>query len=174
MTLFSGFETTFALFVRDLFGLNIKHTSYLFVYIGLLSLLIQGGIIRKAKGSIKLFSYLGLGLVGFGFLAISVSATLPALLASLALLCLGVAFTNSFLPALLSILIQSDIKGTVMGIFESNGSLGRIIGPIIGSILVLRDPRQAYLFFAFVLFMTIGSMLILSKSSPLPSSEEEP
>lgn len=185
MIVFSGFETSFSMYTDALFGFTAKQNSQLFFYIGLLALFIQGSISRKASPKLRQFTLFGFAAVSIGFWCLSVSGSLPTLLASLAILSLGISLINSYLPSLLSLYCPDDQRGQVMGVYEGIGSLSRVIGPMLAYSVILAGPRSGYFSYGIILMMTLVFLASLlkkpsesqslnvnsvSKSDPAPSS----
>ena len=131
---FANFESTFALTLKDRMGLDAQHVFWLFVFLGTLAAIIQGGLIgRLAKrfGERKL-AVIGAALLVPGYLVLSEVHRVPALMGCLVLLALGAGLTNPTLSALASRLATADEQGGVLGIFQSLSSLARISGPFWG------------------------------------------
>jgi MFS transporter, DHA1 family, tetracycline resistance protein len=151
MILFSSFESTFSLFTAQGFGFNERQNSFLFLYVGILALFIQGGLTRRAPKNLIRTTGIGLLAAGLGFLAMHVSGTLSLLLIALAILSLGVGFVNSYLPSLLTVVSPEGNRGAVIGIYEGIGSLSRIIGPFFGYWAVTSPLNHGYGYFAVIL-----------------------
>lgn len=131
---FSNFEATFALTLKERIGLDPQRITYLFVFLGILAAIIQGGLIgRLAKrfGERRL-AVTGAALLIPGYLLLSQVHHVPALMGSLVLLALGAGLTNPSLSALASRLATADEQGGVLGVFQALSSLGRISGPFWG------------------------------------------
>jgi len=163
MIIFSCFETSFSVFTHYLFEYTPRQNSWLFVYVGVLALCIQGGIVRRQFTNLSRVCVFGLICVGLGFMGISIANSLLILVLTMAVLSIGVGVSNSFLPALLSLHIRKDNQGRVMGIYESIGSLSRIIGPLIAYQFVIVTPRKGYFLCGLILItITLGLSKILS------------
>ena len=132
---FSALENTFAFLAADAFGIRDNHVPYVFVYIGVLAVLVQGGLIRplvRRYGERKLL-VVGLALQAVTFVALPYAGNLTGLLVVLAPMSLGSGLTQPTLSALLSKLARREDQGGTMGLGESASALGRIIGPIAGT-----------------------------------------
>ena len=160
MTVFSGFETTFSIFTHKLLNFSVRDNSWLFVYIGLLSLVIQGTIARRSFKNLKLIAVFSFILFSVGLFLLAQVQTLPALMLSVAVMSFGIATLGSFLPALMSVYSDPASQGKAMGIYESIGSLSRIIGPLIAYSVIIGDPRSGYLIYAAITLGT-GALLLL-------------
>jgi len=135
ITAFAALETTFSLYANDVFHLDQRHVGFVFAYIGVIAVVVQGGLIGRLSrryGEQKLL-VVGLALQGITMLVLPLAGSLPALLAVLAPMSVGQALTNPSLSALLSRMAKKDDQGGTMGIGESASALGRIIGPESGT-----------------------------------------
>ena len=163
MLMFSGFEATFSLFTEKLFFFTERDNSLLFVFVGLLALIIQGGIARRSINNLIPIICLGFISTMLGFLLISLSTTLLLLLVGLSILSLGIGLINSYLPAQLSKIVDEEKSGRIMGIYESIGSLSRIIGPLCATLFIMNYPRLSYQIFAIFLLIGFGVFIKLTR-----------
>jgi MFS transporter, DHA1 family, tetracycline resistance protein len=132
---FSALEATFALYANDVFRLDQRHVGYVFAYIGVIAVVVQGGLIGRLTrrwGEQRLLA-VGLALQAATMLILPLAGSLGALLVVLAPMSVGQALTNPSLSALLSRMARRDDQGGTMGIGESASALGRIIGPEAGT-----------------------------------------
>src|SRR5882724_11300039 len=139
---FSIMTTAFSLYTMFRFGYDATHTGYLFAYVGILAVIVQGGLIGKL---VKRFGELPLVIVGAFLFAGSLFAVPfvgPAAGGLLALLIGGGVFSmgNSLAtPALTSLASKSAGRaeqGTVLGVTQSVASLARAVGPSIAALLI--------------------------------------
>jgi DHA1 family tetracycline resistance protein-like MFS transporter len=131
---FSNFEATFALFLSDRLSLDMKHVTYIFVFVGILAAIVQGGLIGrlvKRFGERKLILVGGLLLVP-GYLSLLVAHSVPQLMLYLIPLALGVGLTGPSLSSLVSRLSTAEEQGGILGVSQSTASLARISGPFWG------------------------------------------
>lgn len=129
---FSGFENTFALFAERRFGFHASTIGYVFAFVGVILVIVQGALVGRA---VKAFGEhhivpVSLALVGAGLLMIPATHSVPAMLAANAVLAVGMGFNNPTLLALISKYTAAEDQGGIMGLSQSLGSLGRIVGPI--------------------------------------------
>lgn len=150
-TVFSGFETTFALFTADYLGFGLNHNSLIFIYIGVLAMIVQGSIARRSIHRLVLAVGTGLMLTVIGCGALVLSNSIWFLLAALAVLAVGVGLTNTVLPTLLSTVTKPESEGEVLGIYEGIGSLSRVIGPMYAALLYTHIHKFMYGIGAIVL-----------------------
>ncbi|HEY6120767.1 MAG TPA: MFS transporter [Pyrinomonadaceae bacterium] len=139
---FSIMTTSFSLYTMFRFGYDAQHTGYLFAYVGVISVIVQGGLIGKL---VKRFGELPLVLVGAFCFAVSLFAVPfvgPAAGGLFGLLIGGGVFSlgNSLAtPALNSLASKSAgpaEQGTILGVMQSAASLARAVGPTLAALLI--------------------------------------
>jgi MFS family permease len=134
---FSGMETTFAWWAIAQFGWGPRPTGFVFFYVGLLSALMQGGLIgplTRRFGEERLLLG-GLVLIGLGLLLMPFARNLPVLLVAISALALGMGAMQPSINSLISRRAGAEQQGEVMGVAQSVGSLARVIGPIVAGAL---------------------------------------
>ena len=166
MTAFAGFETTFSLFTHRIFGYTPEQNSWLFVYSGLIALVVQGTITRKSSKRLALMTLIGVVITAISFLLLSILTQFFSLILILALFSVGIGLVQSYLPSLLSIVVQKHSDGKVMGIYESLGSLGRILGPMVAYLAIFSSIPNLYEFYAITLLLLGGSILFILMRNP--------
>jgi multidrug resistance protein len=136
-TAFSIMHPIFPLFAAGRFGLNERDVGWLFAFIGVISAVMQGGVVRylvARVGEVKLIRASAVPFV-VGFTIIGLSSTVPILLVGLALLAVGFGGT---LPSLMSLLSRSapdEFQGGSLGVGQSAGALARIVGPLVAGVV---------------------------------------
>lgn len=134
---FSQFEATFSQWTHHVLGFDERGVSFLFVYVGVLMALIQGGLVGRLARRIgeprlvlsgAVLTCLALGLLPY-------QTSLGSTMAVLGLLALGQGLASPALSSLVSKLVDRNEVGGVMGIYQSLSSLGRIGGPFVGQLL---------------------------------------
>ena len=134
---FSMMQITSTIMWEGHFGLNSKQIGYVFGFIGLLAITIQGtllGWFNRKLGERKLLT-LGNVLVAIGLLSmpyVPVELFVPLELICLVFLSMGNAFLGPTISSLLSKNTSKQEQGFILGVAQSSGSLGRLIGPVIG------------------------------------------
>jgi MFS family permease len=113
-----------------------------------------------------------LGLAGLGISAffgtfpgvrsekLSVPWLTPAFYISMSLSVIGFAFVNPSVSALVSKRSDPARQGEVMGVNQSFASLGRILGPFLGSVLFQANDSRTLPYAAAVLTLAIVLMLL--------------
>ena len=129
MIIFSGFETSFSIYTEQKFGFNESNNSLLFFIIGIAAFVIQGSFTKISIQPINKAISIGLACIGVGLIGTNIISHLIPSLLMLTFLLFGMAILNTHLPAELS--TTTINKGFILGIYESIGSIARIIGPLI-------------------------------------------
>jgi MFS transporter, DHA1 family, tetracycline resistance protein len=139
---FSIMTTSFSLYTMFRFGYDAQHTGYLFAYVGLIAVIIQGGLIGrlvKRFGEVPLVTF---GALCFAISLFAVPFVGPAAGGLGALLIGGGIFSmgNSLAtPALTSLASKSAgpaQQGVVLGVTQSTASLARAVGPTLAALLI--------------------------------------
>jgi len=134
---FANMEATLILFTNKQFQFNTVQNTWMFVYIGVLMVIVQGRLIHglsKKFGEKKLIS-IGAVLIAGGLILTPLSGSVPMLYLALFLLAFGSGFASPSNQSLLSKLAPEDRMGGVLGIGQSLSTLGRIVGPALGCYL---------------------------------------
>src|SRR5271154_5631160 len=136
---FTCFESTFPLLLRHSFNFGPKdhRVGYLFTYAGVVSALIQGGVIGrlvKKMGEPKLI-FGSLLIYAASLVALPFATNLPALLIVLALLAIGSGLNRPPVFGMISLNSPANEQGANLGVAQSFGSPARILGPIFASTL---------------------------------------
>jgi len=134
---FTQLEVSFALFVLEKFGFKAQKAGILLAGMGVVMVLIQGGLIGKLA---KKFGEKNLLIFGFSCMAIAMcgaglSPTALSFALFLLFISLGNGLVNPSLSSLMSKGSPDNLRGSFMGIYQSAGSLARIIGPPISGFL---------------------------------------
>ncbi|RAP28761.1 hypothetical protein DID78_04510 [Candidatus Marinamargulisbacteria bacterium SCGC AG-343-D04] len=153
MIIFSGFEVTFSVFTDHMYNYSTKQNSFLFMYLGIIAILVQGIFMRKSFSSLGFLVFLGCGLLSIGFFGMFISSSTTLLLVFLTFVAVGFSFVNTFLPSLYSLYLSESNRGVALGIYESIGSICRMIGPIIAYLVAFDLLRYEYLAFSCTVFV---------------------
>lgn len=156
----SGMQTTITFFTDSQFGFTPEKNSLLFIYLGVLGLIVQGTLARKKIANTNLMIKIGLGLSAIGIMSIAISPILGTLLVAIGINSMGGSISQIFLPTALSTTSSTDPEGEIMGAYEGVSSLARVIGPAILGSLVLLVPRQAY----FISGLSLLGLLVWLKN----------
>jgi DHA1 family tetracycline resistance protein-like MFS transporter len=165
ITAFAAMETTFALWAHSAYGWGPRAVGYNFLYIGLLLVAVQGGLIgRLAKrfGETRLVQA-GAAMIALGLVFLPFATALWRLLAADALLALGMGLLQPSMTSLISQQADIDERGGVLGVSQSASSLARIIGPAAAGPLFEAWGRDAP-YYAGAVIMA----LVLALAARLP------
>lgn len=132
---FAMMEATLALFAQARFGWGDFEISWVFVYIGVLVVVVQGALIGPLvrRFGERLLIPLGVVLMAAGLLLLPLMPAALLFAAVTGLLSLGAALNNPSTAGLLSKLVDDSRQGSVLGLSRSFGSLARVIGPVAGT-----------------------------------------
>jgi multidrug resistance protein len=128
---FAVIQPTLSLYGASRFGLDAREVGYLFAFLGLVSAAVQGGLVRRLVprfGEVRLIRASGVPFVG-GLLILAWAPSLGWVWVGLSLLAIGYGGTLPSVLGLVSRVAPTGVQGGVLGIGQSVGSLGRIMGP---------------------------------------------
>ncbi len=131
---FSCMQLTFPLFTNQAFGFDVVENGYLFAFVGVVAIVLQGGLIDRLS---KRFGEGRLAVVGttmamLGIAGLPFAQSLGGLLAMLAVMGLGSGLSNPTLTSLVSLGADESEQGAVLGASRSVATLARILGPLWG------------------------------------------
>ena len=141
ITGFAIMTTLFALLTEKHFGYGARQTGYIFGFIGIISVILQGGLIGRL---VKMFgettlARTGLFLLALAMLLLPLVVRLPMLLAVCALTAVANGLVSPTLNGLASQMIDRSWQGRALGLMQSAGSFGRLVGPLLGGWLLMFD-----------------------------------
>jgi multidrug resistance protein len=145
---FTALETVFALFTQHAFGWAAKQNGYLFTYIGVLIVLMQGGLVGQLAqrwGERRLL-LAGLVTLAAGLACLPWSTRLPQLLVVLGVISIGDGAVTPVVSTLLSFASPPEARGKTLGLAQAGAGLARIIGPLLaGSAFAVGGPGAPFL-----------------------------
>jgi multidrug resistance protein len=144
---FANLEATFSLFLERRFLYGRREASYMFTYIGVLMVIVQGGFVRRLVprfGEKKLI-VVGTLLMGVGFFMTYQAFTLSMLLLAIAVTAVGNGLNTPSLSSLISRAASGEHQGGVLGVSQSMGALARVVGPLVGTSLLAFGIAVPYL-----------------------------
>jgi DHA1 family tetracycline resistance protein-like MFS transporter len=157
MFCFSLFEATLALYCHRLLGFDEHRTSLLFVYVGIVLAVVQGGLLGRlirAFGERRLILG-GIALMAVGLTALPLYPSVALVMVSLLILAVGSGVHNPSVTGLLSKLADDDSQGSTIGFSRSSGALARIFGPVTGTWIFGRaGPAWP--------FLTAGALMLVA------------
>jgi DHA1 family tetracycline resistance protein-like MFS transporter len=178
---FSIMTTLFALFTEKKFGYDAQANGYLFGFVGIVSVIVQGGLIGRL---IKMFGEVALARTGMILTTISL-VLLPMSngLAFLLLVCAGLSAGSGFasppLSGLASQMVEASWQGRALGVMQSAGSSARLLGPLLGGWLLTFDLRKPLAQYGYTPFLAgaalcfIGAIFAFSFNKPAKNRSTE-
>lgn len=161
------------------FSMNQSQISLIFVLMGGIGVLIQGGGIGHLA---KRFGDVNLAVAGFAIMAASMIAmplakSVPLFILFSVGLAIGNSLSQPTINALASRGASASLQGRVLGVVQSAGSLGRVCGPILAGILLSGDhlrPKIQYgntpfLIGGIIIAMAFALAMTLRRSGPMLS-----
>jgi MFS transporter, DHA1 family, tetracycline resistance protein len=131
---FSAFESTFALFAERSYGFHASSIGYVFAFVGIVLVIVQGFLVGKVVKRIGEHHIVpaSLAIVAIGLLMIPATQSVAALLVANGVMAVGMGFNSPSLMSLVSRYSAAEDQGGVMGLTQSLNSLARIVGPLWG------------------------------------------
>lgn len=135
---FSIFQTIFSLYALRRFDLDAQQTGYILAYVGVLSVIVQGGLIGIIT---KRFREDVLIILSVGIMAVSLLAWgfAPSVLALLIIL-VPTAFAGGVLNTVINSSLSKTVKqrevGGLLGLSSALESLSRVVAPSLGGVLL--------------------------------------
>ncbi len=132
---FSAMEATYAFLAQDLFGLSERDVAWVFAYVGILVVAVQGGLVGPLARRLgeKPLLVAGIALQGGALAALPFAAGTGGLLLATAPLAVGSGLASPAMTALLSRASREEDQGGTLGIGQSAAAFGRIVGPLSGT-----------------------------------------
>lgn len=167
---FSIMTTVFVQYTEFRFGYNAEQNGYLFAYIGILAIILQGGVFGRLA---KKFGEVWLVVVGSILLTASFFAVpfvspetggLTALLIGIAFFSIGNSLSSPAITSLASKESNEAAQGKTLGILQSAASLARAIGPALSAFLLYSAtaPDNIDTHTLFRTFWTAAAIMLLA------------
>lgn len=152
----STLYSAFPLFCSQNLGLTAQKVGLLFVLMGSIAVVIQGGLIRRLEkkfGEKNLF-IIGSALMAAGMALIPFAHDLKTLSIYLSVMAIGGSLNGPTLNSLISKQSPSSTVGAMMGTAQGMSALGRVIGPTWGGLLFGAGFRLPFLLTALIVVAT--------------------
>lgn len=149
--------SSFPLFCKDSLKLSAEQVGFQYIYMGLIAVFIQGGLIRilvKKWAEEKLF-LIGSILMVIGIALIPFATSGDSLTLFMAVMAIGTSLNGPTLNSIISQKADPSKVGAMMGTSQGMASLGRVIGPTWGGILYGFHFRSPFLLTALLVSFTI-------------------
>ena len=137
---FSGMEFSLTFLAFDRFEFGPHDNAWMFVFIGMILVLVQGGYVRRKSEALgpKRMTLQGLVLIIPGLICVGLTQSVTLLYVGLFLMAVGSAQVIPCLTALASSYAPANEQGRILGVFRSLGALARGVGPLVACVLYWR------------------------------------
>ena len=158
---FSMMTTSFVPFTTSApFNFTDDTVGYVFCFIGIIGVIIQGGLIRKVAkhGREKKFALAGILAMTIALALLPHAGLWLGLISVMALVSIGNSFATPTLNSLASQCGTVETQGETMGAMSSAGSLGRCIGPLACGAMGFVSSKETL--FANSFYVAAGIMAV--------------
>lgn len=133
-TAFSQFEALFSYYGAFSMGLSQLGLGLAFMYMGAVTALVQGVLVRRLSRRVSdgALASLGTATLAVGLLTLPYAGHLAQLLASLLAISMGAGLAMPTLFSMASKMAPQHLRGATMGLVQASSSMGRIVGPLLG------------------------------------------
>lgn len=157
---FTVMTTLFALFTERRFGYDAHANGYLFGFIGIITVIVQGGLIGKLVSVFgeTILARAGLLITAASLVLFPFCTTLTAVLGACVGFSLGSGFASPPLNGLASQMIDASWQGRALGVLQSAGSTARLLGPLLGGWLLMFDLKKPLAEYGQTPFFAAGGL----------------
>jgi multidrug resistance protein len=129
---FTAMEAMYPLFSQKMFGWGATQNAYIFVFVGVIMVIVQGGLVGRLSKlwGVQSLLLIGLALLSVGLFLLPFGTQLSVMLIAVGVLSAGSGVVSSMSSALASLATPSETQGQTLSLIQSSGGLGRIIGPV--------------------------------------------
>ena len=161
-------------FVQDRFDWSYELAAISFAYVGIIMVLTQGYFIRQwiPRFGEKKTLFFGLLAMTFSFWMIGLSFHILTLGLAMTLLAVGNGCMRPPIIGLASVITDEKQQGYVLGVMNSMGAIGRIVGPVMGGWLYQEFSQEAP-FFVSGLLALVSVLLFGSTVKALPNPQKK-
>ncbi|HEU5228615.1 MAG TPA: MFS transporter [Ktedonobacteraceae bacterium] len=161
---FTAMEATFPLFTQHTFRWGAAQNGYIFTYVGIIIVIMQGGLVGQLvkRWKEQAIMIAGLVMLAVGLTLLAFSTQLAILLIALGILSAGDGAVTPLISTLLSFASPAEAQGETLGLAQGVGGLGRIVGPVAaGSAYAFGGPAMP--------FIAGGSLVLLAAVIAIPT-----
>jgi DHA1 family tetracycline resistance protein-like MFS transporter len=145
---FAALEGTFSLYLGERFGWGAGRAAFGFAYLGVVSAVVQGGLIRRLVprfGEPRLI-VAGVATLAVGLAALAGVSGTPGLLAAALIVAVGQGLYSPTVSGLLSRVTPPGDQGAIFGTLSSAQTLARMLSYAAANVLLARSgPSAPYL-----------------------------
>jgi DHA1 family tetracycline resistance protein-like MFS transporter len=171
---FAALEGTFSLYLKTRFGWSPERAAFGFAFLGLVSAVVQGGLIRRLvprHGEPRLI-ITGLTTVAVGFAGLAVVRAWPGLLGAMLVVGVGQGLVSPTVSGLLSRVTPASEQGAVFGTLSSAQTAARMINYSVAN-LILAKAGPAAPYWEACAISTVALLLALVVVGPLDRDRVE-
>lgn len=155
------------------------YAAMVLVAIGMTATVVQGGLIGRlsVRFGERALIRTGLPLIAVGMFWIMMAGRIgyfPALFPGAIITAVGTGLSSPNLMSLLSQASPANIQGSVLGLGQSAGSLGRVIGPALSGLLFQINIEYPALIGGSVILLGFGVSFLLKKEPAVDALLVEP
>jgi DHA1 family tetracycline resistance protein-like MFS transporter len=156
-------------------GLTPRRMGMLFAFSGVISAIVQGGLVGRIAPRVGEARLAGIGalLMATGLVLIPGSQHVGHLYFSMFFLSMGSAASNPAILAWISRLTASNLQGSALGLTQTAQNLGRIVGPLLAGALY-ETAGHAAPFLAGAGLALLGAVATRFFPTKLPESTAAP
>ena len=167
-------QSTIATFTQDL-GITLKQYSLLWSINGLLILVAQPiiqPIVKRLEHRVKAQLVLGIIIMMISFIIVGYAQAFSMFVTAMVILTIGEMFVWPAVPTLASQLAPKGREGFYQGIVNSTATIGRMLGPLVGGVLV-DLYGMTVMFLILTTFMALAIIPSLLYDLPLKKTESQ-
>jgi MFS family permease len=174
MTGFAMMEGTYSLLCAERFGFGQKQVGFIFMYVGLLIVIYQAGLVRVVAKRVpeRLALLVGLAMMCAALPMIPYLRWEWPFLIVMVPLAWGSGMNSTATSALASQLTPPDEQGGLFGVITAMATVGRIVGPLVGTLTFARFGYAAPYWVAAGC-LALGLMLAVGLLTPPAQMPEE-
>ncbi len=155
---FAALEGTLSLYLLRRMDWDARSAAFVFAGLGLLSALVQGGLIRRLVprfGEPRLIGA-GIAIVALGFAGLALASGALELAGAMVLVGVGQGLVGPSVSGLLSRITPASEQGAVFGTLSSAQTLARMISYSTANLLLGRVSTAAPYWFGFAVYLAAG------------------
>ncbi|KAF7256747.1 hypothetical protein EG68_06238 [Paragonimus skrjabini miyazakii] len=166
LMIFSGLEFSLLFLTRTRFGYTGRDQGYMFFFMGVLMIIVQGGLVRRFQaGNETRLCSLAFFTLSLATLIIGISQHPYTFHLGLSLWAFAAATFVPTFNGMVSLITGPDRQGHIMGVFRSLNALARALGPAVFSLLFWTSgDSPCFLISAVFLFVLGVSFLYMNRS----------
>jgi len=169
------FITTFALFAKKQINVTVQELSFYMAWIGILRVIFQGALINPLIKKLGENTTLKLGVFAmiFTMTFLIFSNSYWIVYIPLSFLSFGSGVIRPILTSKLTKTVKREETGSLLGVNNALISIGQIITPILGGLILLYLPSQMLPFFSAVIFALIFLVWRWAFVKPFQSEKQQ-